>query len=152
MDRYSESIDLLYSTNHFFLESVKVLFALPTVILSQRLSAIQSLQLAILNKRFPAYVSWAADEYTGIWEAIARFSGLRKLHVYIAFELIDRKSWDDNQQLLLKPARTFRDIDDMRLTVPVRMCWVTEEQATGRYQIYAYNDDAVFERITFQTS
>lgn len=129
-----------------------MLFALPTVILPLRLFAIQSLQLVILIKRFPRYVLWAADEYTRIWETIARFPGLRQLHVWLGWELIDRKCWDDNKQLFFEPVRKLMDVVDISLTAPVCIDWIAKEQDIGRCQIYAYNDDAIFIPIASHTS
>lgn len=82
--RYSEGIDLLYSTNEFRFDDTLTLRLFPALILPQRLAQITTLvfnwPLSYLDQ--PHVSIYQQNRYDAVWELLASgYPGLRKLRV-----------------------------------------------------------------------
>jgi hypothetical protein len=107
--RYSEGIDLLYSTNIFRIDDTLTLRYLPSLVLPERLARIKAITLnwALPPPTHPHFSVHAQKEYDSIWEVLAsKYPGLCKLRVSLmAFRGPYRgeKSLDEFNQIWLKP-------------------------------------------------
>jgi hypothetical protein len=107
--RYSEGIDLLYSTNVFRIDDTLTLRYLPSLVLPQRLARIQEITVnwALPPSMQPNTSVYAQKEYDLTWELLAsKYDGLCNLRVVLmAFRIPWRgeKSLDEVSQMWLRP-------------------------------------------------
>jgi hypothetical protein len=99
--RYSEAIDLLYSSNQFVVTHADIIEFMPRLLLPQRINAIQSLYFDWRIRGSPPYhvTDSSSNEgndpksraWTTIWKNLADMEGLRELYVDL---YVDHTQWD----------------------------------------------------------
>jgi hypothetical protein len=99
--RYSEAIDLLYSTNQFVVTHADIIEFMPRLLLPQRINAIQSLYFDWRIRGSPPcpITDSSPNEdndlksrtWTTIWKNLAGMEGLRELYVDL---YVDHTRWD----------------------------------------------------------
>jgi hypothetical protein len=112
--RYSEAINLLYSSNQFVVANDDIVEFMPRILLPRRINALQSLYFDWRIRGSPPYprnnsssnegIDLKIRTWTTIWKNLADMEGLRKLYVDL---YVDHTLWDTirtaDTSLLVKP-------------------------------------------------
>lgn len=96
---YSEAIDLLYSANTFQLENLHLVKHLHTLVLPQRLQAMQRLVLILRFDRFPLAPNEMEDNELSqamVWKTLSELKGLREVHLHLQAAETDDRMWRDD--------------------------------------------------------
>ncbi|KAH7333464.1 hypothetical protein BKA65DRAFT_507870 [Rhexocercosporidium sp. MPI-PUGE-AT-0058] len=96
---YSEAIDLLYSANTFQLENLHLVKHLHTLVLPQRLQAMQRLVLILRFDRFPLAPNEMEDNELSqamVWKTLSEMKGLREVHLHLQAAETDDRMWRDD--------------------------------------------------------
>ncbi|OBT73002.1 hypothetical protein VF21_07848 [Pseudogymnoascus sp. 05NY08] len=96
---YSEAIDLLYSANTFQLENSHLVKHLHTLVLPQRLQAMQRLVLTLRFDKFPLAPNEIEDNELSqamVWKTLSELKGLREVHLHLQAAETDDRMWRDD--------------------------------------------------------
>ncbi|KAI9737682.1 MAG: hypothetical protein M1818_005686 [Claussenomyces sp. TS43310] len=82
-ERYSEGIDMLYSTTTFQFRTHELLRSLPQLILPQRFARLTSVELTwdLLPAQDPVYSARGQESYEALWGLLATMPELRALRI-----------------------------------------------------------------------
>ncbi|KAF2491696.1 hypothetical protein BU16DRAFT_126349 [Lophium mytilinum] len=129
---YSESIDLLYSSNTFKPQNVQSLLWLSTRLQPQRFHAIRVVEFDYLIKRLPGYViipedsskyiPESAEDWCFVWGVVSSMRGLRHLHVELVIEHRMEGAWLAHEDRLLQQVRRVVIPPRFDLVMPFRGC------------------------------
>ncbi|KAF2810820.1 uncharacterized protein BDZ99DRAFT_289768 [Mytilinidion resinicola] len=130
--RYSECIDLLYSSNTFKPNDVQSLLWLSTRLQPQRFHAIRVLEFDYYVKTLPGYanldygsstyIRGSAEDWYFVWRVISSMRGLRHLHVELVIENWIERAWLTHEDELLQPVRKVVIPPRFDLVMPSRGC------------------------------
>ncbi|KAI9672947.1 MAG: hypothetical protein M1817_003111 [Caeruleum heppii] len=125
--RYAESIDLLYSGNHFDVRHLDTVSDLSRTVLPARFRQIRSLALR-WDVRIPLYVprcevdEMKQDEqkWEAFWALLASMQGLRQLRVRLTGDIFPMP---DSHVMLLEQLRQVKQCESFEVTLP----WPVED-------------------------
>lgn len=96
---YSEAVGLLYSTNTFQLDNLHLFRYLYTLILPQRIQAMQNLVLILRFDKFPLAPNVTEDNELSqamVWKTLLEMKGLQAVHVHLQAAETDDRTWRDD--------------------------------------------------------
>lgn len=97
---YSEAIDLLYSANTFQLMNLHLVRYLNTLVLPQRLQAMQRLVLILCFDRFPLRpneIEKNEQPQAMVWNTLLDLKGLREVDLHLQATDINERMWKDEK-------------------------------------------------------
>ena len=152
--RYSEAINLLYSTNTLVMTQPGTLILLQKLIVPQRLRAVRSLRLhwwlCGLPPSSPIHVQDCLLDWTNICSVLATMKGLRDLCIELAMTEVWKFYPLVFGARVLKPLQAVARLKDFELRMPFPESFATVDRAEMPFRVNFYSNLELDEMCQFR--
>ncbi|KFY00842.1 hypothetical protein O988_03081 [Pseudogymnoascus sp. VKM F-3808] len=140
---YSEAIDLLYSANTFQLESFHLFKHLHTLVLPQRLQAMQRLEFSVHFNKFPLApneIEVNGPSQAMVWKTLLEMKGLREVHLHLhaaeTRNLMGRDDGSCREALRAQIRPLVERLDVFRIWLPVMKTLTWEGMESDSFGVW----------------